>query len=111
MTLYKSLTLFSLALLAFSCGGKKNLDNNYSIATTAVKNSMVNGGAIALSVKAKKNYVIDSIVYSLDDIKVASTTQSTNFKTNLKSPTLGAKTLKATIYTQEGTTVASQQIN
>lgn len=111
MTLHKSLTLLLLALLAFSCGGEKNLDTNYSIATTAVKNSMVNGGAIALSIKAKKNYVIDSIVYSLDGVKVASTTQGANFKTNLKSPTLGSKTLKATIYTEEGTTTASEQIN
>jgi glutaminyl-peptide cyclotransferase len=110
MTLYKSLTLSILALLTLSCGGKKNLDNNYSIATTAAKNSMVNGGAIAISIKAKKNYVIDSIVYSLDGNQIASTTQATNFKTNLKSPTLGTKTLAATIYTQEGKTVAKQQI-
>ena len=35
--------------------GEKNLDKNYSIATTAVKNSMVNGGAIAISIKAKNH--------------------------------------------------------
>lgn len=110
MTLHKSLTLSILAILAFSCGSEKNLDNNYSIATTAAKNSMVNGGAIAISIKAKKNYVIDSIVYTLDGDKVANTSQATNFKTSLKSPTLGNKTLTATIYTEEGKTAVSQQI-
>ena len=111
MTFYKSLTLSILALLAYSCGGEKNLDKNYSIATTAVKNSMVNGGAIAISVKAKKNYVIDSIIYMLDGEKIVSTKEATNFKTNLESPTLGLKTLTANIFTEVGKTSASQQIN
>ncbi len=110
MTLHKSLILFTITLIIASCGGEKNLDTNYTITTTANNNSLVNGGAIAISLKAKQNFVIDSIVYTLDGQKVASTNQASNFKTNLESTSLGHKQLKATIYTEDGTTTAGQQI-
>lgn len=110
MTFYKQLTFIVLVTIAVSCGDKKNLDANYTLTTSAEKNSVVNDGEISLSLKAKKNYVIDSIIYSLDGVKLANTTTATGFKVNLSSPTLGHKTVQAQIFTQEGNATISDQV-
>lgn len=110
MTFYKQLTFIILGTIAISCGGKKNLDSNYTLTTSAEKNSVINGGELSISLKAKKNYVIDSIVYTLDGNRLASTTNATGFKIKLSAPTLGHKTLQAAIYTEDGNAKISEEI-
>ncbi len=109
-SLYKTLILLGLPLLIFSCGDAKNLTDNYSIKTSNKKNTVVNGQEISFSLKAKKNFPIDSIIYTLDTEKLTTTTNAKDYKTTIQSTTLGRKTLIATIYTPDGTTTVKDHI-
>ncbi|MEP0265450.1 glutaminyl-peptide cyclotransferase [Dokdonia sp.] len=109
-SLYKTLILLALPLLIFSCGDAKSLTDNYTITTSKKKNAVPNGQEISFSLKAKKSYPIDSIVYTLDTKKLATTTQTSDYKTTAQSTTLGRKTLTATVYTPEGTTTVTDYI-
>ena len=62
MTLYKYICILSILVLLYSCGDTENLDANYSIKASAKK--IVQGGDVSISLKAKKEYPIDSIVYT-----------------------------------------------
>ncbi|RMB57657.1 glutaminyl-peptide cyclotransferase [Dokdonia sinensis] len=110
MNFYKQLAFTLLGTIAISCGDKKNLDTNYTLTTSAEKNSVINGGELMLSIQEKKNYIIDSIVYTLDGNRLASTKKINGFKTKLSSPTLGHKTLQATIYTEEGNATVTEDV-
>ena len=109
-SLYKTFIFLTLSLLIFSCGDAKNLTDNYTITTSKKKNAVANGQEISFSLKAKKTYPIDSIVYSLDAKKLATTTQAIDYKATAQSTTLGRKILTATIYTSKGTTTATGYI-
>lgn len=109
-SLYKTLILLALPLLIFSCGDAKTLTDNYTITTSKKKNAVTNGQEISFSLKAKKTFPIDSIVYTLDAKKLATTTNASNYKTTVQSTVLGRKTLTATIYTPNGTTTVTDHI-
>lgn len=109
-SLYKTLILLSLPFLIISCGDTKNLTDNYSIQTSNKKNTVMNGQDISFSLKAKENFPIDSIVYTLDSKKLAATTSATDYKTTIQSTTLGRKTVTATIYTPKGTSLVKDHI-
>ncbi|WP_396596189.1 glutaminyl-peptide cyclotransferase [Dokdonia sp. R86516] len=112
MTAYaKHLILLLLPLLIIGCGDKGSLDGNFTIETSAIKNSIKNGGEIAISLKAKKNIAIDSVVYDLDGQRLGSNKDTGKYTTTLTSPKLGGRTLTATISTPDGTTTATQKIN
>jgi len=109
-SLYKTLCFLSLSLLIFSCKEAVVLSNNYSIETSNKKNTVVQGEDISFSLKAKKGYSVDSIIYLLDGKKLPTTT-SIKYTTKVTTNTLGHKTVAATIYTSEGVTHASTQIS
>ena len=112
MTAYaKHLILLLLPLLIIGCGDKGSLDGNFTIETNAIKNSIKNGGEIAISLKAKKNITIDSVVYDLDGNRLGSKKDTGKYTTTLTSPKLGGRTLTATISTPDGTTTTTQKIN
>ena len=97
-SLYKTLCLVSLPLLIYSCGDTKDLSGNYTLETSKPKNAVTNGEEISFSIKAKKNYEIDSIVYVIDDKKLHKTTTIGDFTTKIQTPTLGRKKVSITIY-------------
>lgn len=99
-----------LPLLIYSCGDTKNLATNYAIETSAKKNAVSNGGEISISLKAKKNYPIDSIVYEIDGKKLKATTSLSGYKTTVTTDKLGHKIIKATIYSPEGNATAQNQL-
>lgn len=110
MTSYKFFSIAFLLLLIYSCGNQKTIDGNYSISTSAKKNALVNGGSVSVSLKAKENYPIDSIVYFLEKERLGTTSSMRDYATTLNHKTLGHKTLEATIYTQNGITTASTTV-
>ncbi len=95
----------------YACGDTKSLVGNYSIKTSSTKNAVTNGEDISFSLTAKETYAIDSIIYVVDGKKLPKTTAVTNYTTNIKTATLGRKTVAATIYTSEGTANATTQIS
>ncbi len=109
-SLYKTLSLLSLSFLIYACGDTESLTNNYSIETSGKKNAVAQGGQISFSLKAKKNYTIDSIIYTVDGKKLPKTTNASEFTTTIQTKTLGHKIVNATIYTPEGSSKASRQI-
>lgn len=112
MTAYaKHLILVVLSIFAISCGDKGSLQGNYSITTDATKNSVKNGGAISITLQAKKNKTIDSVIYAFDGKMLGSKTNTEALTTTLSSPKLGQRELTATIYTPDGNTTTSQKIN
>lgn len=109
-SLYKTLSLLSLSVLIYACEDTQNLAENYTLVTSNEKNAVQNDGEISFSLKAKKNYVIDSIIYTVDGKKLPKTTSTTNFKTTVETEKLGHKNVVATIYTPEGTATATTEI-
>lgn len=112
MTAYaKHLILVALPLVLIACGDKGSLENNFTIETNATKNSIQNGGEISLSLKAKKNIAIDSVVYTIDGTYLGSNTDTGTLATVLTSKKIGGKKINAKIYTPNGTTTTTQKVN
>ncbi len=110
MTVYKFFSVAFLLLLISSCEDKKTIENNYSISTSAKKNALVKGGTVSISLKAKKEFKIDSVVYFLENKRLGSTSSIADYSTTLNHKTLGHKELKAKIHTENGTTTTSTEI-
>ena len=92
MKTYKLLTLITLLLLVMSCGSKSGQKQNYfSIQTNAVKGNISVANTLKLSLKNKKNYTIDSIVYKLNGKMISHTY-------DLKNHKLGKHPIEATVY-------------
>ena len=106
MRIIKSLIIIVLAANFILSCGNKNLTDNYSLQTSAVKNAIPNGAEITFSLKAKKKYDLDSVVFFMENKKIGTTTTPV-FKTQLASATLGYKTVYANIYTAHGKTAAN----
>ena len=112
MTAYaKHLILLALPLLILSCGDKGSLNGNFTITTNAEKNSIKNGGEVSLSLKAKKNIAIDSVVYAFDGKNIGAKEDTGSFTTTLTSEKLGQRQLTAIVYTADGNTTVSQKLN
>lgn len=99
--LYKTLSFLILAIFFFSCEEDAR-PSDFEITTSAKKNAVVNGGEIKLSLKAKKNTTVDSISYSIDGVRLGSTTSLSNYTITPTVETLGHKKLNATVYTAQG---------
>ena len=99
--LYKTLSFLILAIFFFSCEEDAR-PSDFEITTSAKKNAVVNGGEIKLSLKAKKNTTVDSISYSIDGVRLGSTSTLSNYTITPTVETLGHKKLNATVYTAQG---------
>ncbi|WP_194766427.1 glutaminyl-peptide cyclotransferase [Tamlana sp. I1] len=92
MTLFKQLTIIFLSVTIISCGSNgAHKKSDFSIETNATKGNISNHKTLNLSVKNKKDHVIDSITYSLNGKPIAESY-------SLKDEKLGKHTLEATVY-------------
>lgn len=107
---YKTLSLLSLLVFIYACGDTKDLAVNYRLETSNKKNAVQNGSEISFSLKAKKNYGIDSIIYTVDGKEFQKMTNASNFKTTIETEKLGHKNVIATVYTPEGIATAATEI-
>lgn len=88
----KVFTLTTLLILQVSCGSESGKNKSYfSITTNAEKGNISIDNTLKLSLKNKKNYSIDSVVYKLDGKPIPE-----NF--NLKDHKLGKHPIEATVY-------------
>ncbi|AUP81355.1 glutaminyl-peptide cyclotransferase [Flavivirga eckloniae] len=92
MKTFKHLLIIFLAGLIISCGpgnGKKK--SGFSIITNANKGDISSDKVLSISLKNKRNHVIDSVSYTLDGKKISDNFQLNNSK-------LGKQTIEATVY-------------
>ncbi len=112
MTSYaKHLILLLLSVIIASCGGTIDLDKNYTIDTNAVKNSIKNGSEVTISLKAKQNITVDSVVYTLNNKPLITENSAASVTTSITEKKLGQHMLAATIYTESGSTTVKQKLN
>ncbi len=112
MTLPKNLIVLSLLLMISSCEDKqKVLDTNFSLVTSVQKNNIIQGGELTLSLKAKKDMTIDSVVYTIENEHLGKSLNTDGFKAKINTKTLGHKMIKANIHTSYGTTSVTTEIS
>ena len=66
MSFAKLFTITTLSLFLLTCGGSDTTKNNFSITTSADKNTIQLGETLKLSLKNPKNISIKSVSYQLD---------------------------------------------
>lgn len=92
MSTFNYLTIIFLSTLILSCGfNSGNKKQLFSIITNAEKESISNDKILKLSIENKKNYSIDSVLYSLNGNKIENTLILKNVK-------LGKQTIEAEVY-------------
>jgi glutamine cyclotransferase len=92
MPVYKFLSIIILIATILSCGSNTGKERSeFSIISNAKGNSISNNETLSLSIKNRKNYAIDSIVYRLDSKQVGKAHKLNNAK-------LGNQIVNATIY-------------
>ncbi|TQD39314.1 glutaminyl-peptide cyclotransferase [Haloflavibacter putidus] len=101
MKKYKVLVFFCLSILLLSCGkNTKNAAENFILKTDSKKGPLQKGDALKLSVKSKKDYQIDSVVYSYGNNKLAKSIKNEPISVNLEKP-FGNNILKASVYFED----------
>jgi len=99
MRKYNVLTFILLAtLLASSCKDKNQVENNFSINEVVLKAQYTPKETLDLEIKNAKNKKIDSVVYSINNIKVGGVKGTGKFSFPLKDQKLGYQNVKANIY-------------
>ncbi len=92
MNIHKALIFIFLGLLIVSCGSSSNhKKSDFTIKTNAVKGNIHNNETLNLSIENKKSYVIDSVAYTLNGIRIKENIDLDDFK-------LGKHTLEATVF-------------
>ncbi|WP_298238091.1 glutaminyl-peptide cyclotransferase [uncultured Algibacter sp.] len=104
MNIFKALIIIFLAGLVISCGsnsGQKKSD--FSIKTNAEKGNISISETLNISLINKKNHLVDSVTYTIEDNTIAESNNLSNFK-------LGKHTIEATVYFNNEKQVATSQI-
>ncbi len=99
MRKYNALAFILLAtLLASSCKDKNQAENNFSINEEVLKAQYTPKESLDLEIKNAKNKKIDSVVYSINNVKVGGAKGTSKFSFPLKDQKLGYQNVKANIY-------------
>jgi glutamine cyclotransferase len=108
---YNPLAFILLAtLLIVSCNDKKNTESFFSINENVLKAQYTPKEFINLELLDSSNKKIDSIVYSINNLKVGSVKGNSKFNFALKDQKLGYKNIKANIYFEGFTEVDSSRV-
>jgi glutamine cyclotransferase len=98
----KKLNLLAFILLGasvISCGDKENDENNlFSIDFSALKEQYKPTEVLPLSVLNIENKAIDSVVYYINDKKIASVAGNKKYEASLQIQKLGYQNIKALVY-------------
>lgn len=107
----KHLILLLLSIIIVSCGTSIDLDKNYTIETNAAKSAIKNGGEVTISLKAKKNITVDSVIYTLNGKKLLTENNTSPVTTTISQKKLGQYMLAATIYAEGKNATVKHKIN
>ena len=108
---YNALTFILLAtLLVVSCKVDTNTESFFSINEDLLKAQYTPNESIKLEVVDSSNKKIDSIVYSINNLKVGSVKGNGKLSFSLKDQKLGYQNLKANIYFEGTTEVDSTRV-
>ncbi len=111
MKQYNALAFILLAtLLVVSCKDNTNTESFFSINEAVLKAQYTPKESIKLEVVDSSNKKIDSIVYSINNLKVGSVKGNSKFSFALKDQKLGYQNLKANIYFEGSTEVDSSRV-
>ena len=111
MKQYNVLALILLAtLLMVSCNDKTNTESFFSINEDVLKAQYTTKESIKLEVVDSSNKKIDSIIYSINNLKIGSVKGNSKYSFALKDQKLGYQNLKATIYFEGTTEVDSSRV-
>lgn len=94
--------LFVIILLCcsttiFNCS-KKSTENLFSFNDSKFKATYTNNDSLSLEILNKENKTIDSVLYFVNDVRLASKKDLSKFNFNLKNQKLGYQNLKALVY-------------
>ncbi|MFZ4106726.1 glutaminyl-peptide cyclotransferase [Flavobacterium sp.] len=108
---YNPLAFILLAiLLIVSCKNKTNTESFFDINENELKAQYTSKESIKLEVLDSSNKKIDSIIYSINNIKVGSVKGNSKFSFALKDQKLGYQNIKANIYFEGSTEVDSSRV-
>jgi len=111
MKQYNVLALILLAtLLMVSCNEKTNTESFFSINEDVLKAQYTTKESIKLEVVDSSNKKIDSIIYSINNLKIGSVKGNSKYSFALKDQKLGYQNLKATIYFEGTTEIDSSRV-
>ena len=111
MKQYNALVFILLAtLLVVSCNEKTNTESFFSFNEDVLKAQYTPKESIKLEVVDSSNKKIDSIVYSINNLKIGSVKGNSKFSFALKDQKLGYQNLKANIYFEGSTEVDSSRV-
>ena len=98
MKKHNSLLIILLSCTLTLCCSKKNTENLFLIDDTAFKATYTFDESISIGILNKENHEIDSIVYYVNDIKIASKKDLKKIPFDFKNQKLGYQNLKSLIY-------------
>lgn len=108
----KSILLCCLSIYLLSCKDKQQTTENYvNLNSSLLKNNYHLGEHIKLSVEPSTEMAIDSVVYFLDNKKIASSKGTEQSSYELKDLKFGPKTLTSIAYSKGREYDSSMQIN
>ena len=111
MKQYNALAFILLAtILAVSCDKKTNTESFFSINEDVLKAQYTPKESIKIEVIDSSNKKIDSIVYSINNLKIGSVKGNSKFSFALKDQKLGYQNLKANIYFEGTNEVDSSRV-
>lgn len=92
MIAFKHLLIISLSIVIISCGSNTGqYKNDFTIQTNAIKGNISNIETLKLTLQNKKGHAIDSVKYTLNNKKIETSTNLSDFK-------LGKYQIEATIF-------------
>ena len=96
---YKLLPFILLGLIIAACGpSAKDKENFFSINTSNLKPQYKPSESLNLEILKNQNQKIDSVIYYINDIKIASKKGTEKVPVSLKDKKLGYQNIKALIY-------------
>lgn len=103
MHFYKIFVVIVLVTLLSSCGdGNKTDDQLFSIEIEGPKKGHNVSEPLSVGVKSKKGKVIDSVIYSIDGLRLIASEGNKNISLDVAEQKLGKRNLSAMVYS-EGT--------
>lgn len=92
MKIFKYLIIIFLSSLSLSCGSNSSQKkNDFNIVTNTKKGNISNNETLILSIENKKEYIIDSVTFTLNEKPIEKTTPLNIYK-------LGKHTIEAVVY-------------
>lgn len=111
MKIHKIVAVTGLVLSMVSCGNTSEAEKDlFSIVIKNQKKGYTVSDKVSVSLDNKKNKTIDSVVYSLNSERLASSEKNNEALLSLANQKLGKRTINATVYSDGDTYSAEKDI-